>query len=162
MFKKIGRAIRFLFLSTIWTIVLFALSRFLMKLLWQFDILSFKQWNVIVQYWNNNGVIAGFSDYMLFIALIIILVVWLKGIRKVNSINYVKLILKPLEYFSNRDIQKYENMDTHVVIKNISIGEKLTIEDVIKDRIKQEKASVSKDADSLRKNISQKIMQSKE
>ena len=53
-------------------------------------------------------------------------------------------------------------MDTHVVIKNISIGEKLTIEDVIKDRIKQEKASVSKDADSLRKNISQKIMQSKE
>ena len=60
MFKKIGKAIRFLFLSAVWTAVLFTLSRFLMKLIWQFDILSFKQWNVIAQYWNNNGVIAGF------------------------------------------------------------------------------------------------------
>ncbi|MBE6451094.1 MAG: hypothetical protein E7016_03930 [Alphaproteobacteria bacterium] len=162
MFKKIGKAIRFLFLSAVWTAVLFTLSRFLMKLIWQFDILSFKQWNVIAQYWNNNGVIAGFSDYMFFVALILILYVWLKGIRKVNSINYFKLLLKPIEYFSNRDIQKYENMDTHVVIKNISVGEKLTIEDVIKDRIKKEKATVAKDAESLRKNISQKIMQSKE
>ena len=60
------------------------------------------------------------------------------------------------------EIKKYENLDTHVIIKNISIGEKMTLEDVIKDRIKQEKTNVSKDADALRKHISQKIMQRKE
>ena len=67
-----------------------------------------------------------------------------------------------MEYFANREIKKYENIDTHVVIKNISVGEKMTIEDVIKDRIKQEKANVAKDADALRKNISEKIIQRKE
>ena len=161
MLKKIGKFIRFLLLSSVWTIVFFTLSRLLMRMVWEFDILSLKQWNVIVEYWNNNGVITG-SDYILFVALIAIIVIWIIGLRKVNSINYLKLLLKPIEYFANREIQKYENIDTHVVIKNISVGEKLTIEDVIKDRIKQEKAAIAKDADSLRKSISQKIMQSKE
>jgi hypothetical protein len=117
---------------------------------------------MIVQYWNNNGVISGFSDISFFIVLILTLVIWIWGIRKVNKINYLKLFIKPLEYIANREIKKYENVDTHVVIKNISVGEKLTIEDVIKDRIKQEKANVAKDADSLRKNITEKIIKRKE
>ena len=87
---------------------------------------------------------------------------WLWGIRKVNKIKYSRLFLKPLEYFANRDIKKYENIDTHVVIKNISVGEKLTVEDIIKERIKNEQTSKAKDAEDLRKTISEKIIQRKE
>lgn len=162
MIKKIGRLIKFVLLSLIWTIVFLNVSRLLIYYIWKFNILNTKQWSMIVQYWNNNGVISGFSDISFFIVLILTLVIWIWGIRKVNKINYLKLFIKPLEYIANREIKKYENVDTHVVIKNISVGEKLTIEDVIKDRIKQEKANVAKDADSLRKNITEKIIKRKE
>ena len=162
MIKKLGRLIKFVLLSFVWTIVFLNISRLLIYYIWKFNVLNPKQWNMIGQYWNNHGVISGFSDISFFIVLILSIVIWIWGIRKVNKINYFKLFIKPLEYIANREIKKYENVDTHVVIKNISVGEKLTIEDVIKDRIKKEKASVAKDADSLRKNITEKIIQRKE
>lgn len=162
MIKKIWRFIKFLTLSAIWTYVFLGTARFAMWKIWKFDIFSLKQWKVISDYWNNNGVISGASDFSFFIVLIIVFVLWILGISRVNKIKYRNLFLKPLEYFANREIKKYENIDTHVVIKNISVGEKMTIEDVIKDRIKQEKANVAKDADALRKNISEKIIQRKE
>ncbi len=162
MIKKIYRTIRFLILATIWTAFILAFCRFFMRLMFKFDIMSAKQWRVIAEYWNHNGVIAGFYDFSFFLVLIVVFVVWFIGVRKVNKIEYAKLFMKPIVYLANRDMKKYENVDNHVVIKNISIGEKLTIEDVIKDRIKQEKSNVAKDADSLRKNISEKIIKRKE
>lgn len=162
MIKKLWRMIKFLTLTTIWTVAFLGMSRAIMRLVWKFDILSIKQWKVIAEYWNNNGVISGWFDIGFFIVLIIVFVIWIWGIRRVNKIKYGRILLKPIEYFSNREIKKYENIDTHVVIKNISVGEKMTIEDVINDRIKQEKSNVAKDADALRKSISEKIIQRKE
>ena len=162
MIKKIAKFIRFLILAFVWTILFWSLSRMLMKIIWQFDIFNMKQWQVIVDYWNNNGVISGTSDFSFFIAFVVVFVLWLLGIRKVNKINYINMLIKPIEYISNRKMKKYEKIDNHVVIKNISVGEKVNIEDVIKDRIRQEKNNVAKDAEMLRKNISEKIIQRKE
>ena len=162
MIKKIAKFIRFLILAFIWTVFFWTLVRYIMKLIWDFDVLNMKQWSIIADYWNNNGVIAGFSDFSFFIALFMVFILWLWGMLKVNKINYLKLLIKPFEYLHNRGMKKYENIDTHVVIKNISVGEKISIEDVIKDRIKQEKVNVAKDAEALRRNISEKIIQRKE
>ena len=162
MIKKIARLLRFLILAFVWTFLFWSFARFVMKMIWQFDIFSMKQWRVIVDYWNGYGVISGFSDFSFFIVLLIVFVLWLYGIRKVNKINYINLLIKPIEYINNRSMKKYEKNDVHVVIKNISVGEKISIEDVIKDRIRQEKTSVAKDAEALRKNISEKIIQRKE
>ena len=162
MIKKIGRIAKFLILAYVWTVLFLGLSRLMLKLIWKFDILSIKQWRVIAEHWNSGGSIRGVSDFSLFITLVIIVVFWLVGIRKVNKINYLKLFMKPIEYLNNRSMRKYENLDTHVVIKNISVGEKLSVEDLIKDRINQEKVNVAKDAEALRKNISEKIIQRKE
>lgn len=162
MFNKLLKTIRFAVLSMFWTSIFYYIARLVVKSIYGFDILNLKQWKIIAKYWNNNGVISGISDISFFIVLIIIFIVWIVGLVKINKIKYSKIMIKPLEYLANREIKKYENLDTHVVIKNISIGEKMTLEDVIKDRIKQEKTNVSKDADALRKHISQKIMQRKE
>ena len=162
MLKKIYRLFKFVILSMVWTLVFLNVARVLIYYGWSFNILSVKQWNMIVQYWNSDGVISGFSDISFFVVLLVALVLWLYGLRKVNEINYLRLFMKPLEYIANRDLKKYEKQDTRIVIKNISVGEKITVEDIIKNKIKQEKINMSKDADSLRQSISEKIIQSKE
>lgn len=160
--KKIAKAIKFIILASVWSFIFIGFSRFLLNMVFKFDFLSHTQWKAIAEYWNKGGVVRDFSDYMFFVSLIIVFVLWLWGIRKVNKIKYSRLFLKPLEYFANRDIKKYESIDTHVVIKNISVGEKLTVEDIIKERIKNEQTSKAKDAEDLRKTISEKIIQRKE
>ncbi|MBQ7303380.1 MAG: hypothetical protein IJW75_00475 [Alphaproteobacteria bacterium] len=162
MIKKIARAVKHVILWFVWTVLFINLSRIIIYYIWKFNILSLKQWKMIKQYWDNNGVISGFSDISFFIALILVFVIWFIGMRKVNKIKYGQLLLKPIEYFANKEIKKYENIDTHVVIKNISVGEKISIEDVIKDRINQEKANSVKGAEELRKNVIEKIIQRKE
>ncbi len=162
MIKKITRAVKHVILWFVWTVLFISLSRIIIYYIWKFNILSLKQWQVIKQYWNNNGVISGFSDISFFVALILVFVIWFIGMRNVNKIKYGPLLLKPIEYFANKEIKKYENMDTHVVIKNMAVGEKMSVEDIIKERIKQEKANVAKDADVLRQNVIEKIIQRKE
>ena len=160
--KKIAKAIKFVFLTTVWYVIFIGFSRYLLNQFLYFDILNTKSWITITEWWENGGKVQKASDYALFISIFAIVVLWIWGLRKVNKINYFKLFLKPIEYFANRDLKKYESIDTHVVIKNISVGEKLTVEDIIKERIKNEKAGKAKDADDLRKTISEKIIMRKE
>lgn len=71
-------------------------------------------------------------------------------------------MIAPLNYIANRDLKKYEQEDTHVVIKNIKVGEKISVEDLIQERIKQEQTDNVKESDEMRRNISEKIINRKE
>lgn len=161
--KKIGAIFKFAVTGVLWSGAFVWLARLLIRQIWNFDILYRKQWQVISRYWNDNGVIVGASDYLFFLTLILLFVVWLWVWRRLYRADYIKMLLAPLEYINNYQLRKYEQNETHVVLKNMSVGEKLTVEDVIKARIKKEeqapRANVSQD---LRQGISQKIIQRKE
>jgi len=74
----------------------------------------------------------------------------------------MKILLKPLLYFSNREIKKYEKGGKHVIIKNLIVGEKTTLNDLIEEKIKEEeKQEAPKESETLRKNISKKIIERK-
>ena len=94
--------------------------------------------------------------------MLLIAVIWMVGWVKLYRLDYVKLLLAPLNYLANRNIKKYEETDTHVVIKNIKVGEKITVEDIIQDRIKQEKTENVKESDAIRRSLSEKIINHKE
>lgn len=115
-------------------------------------------------FWNGNGVIIGISDYMLFVTLFFLMLFWFFILLFLCRLNYFKLLLKPIEYISNREIKRYEQTNNQIVLKNMSVAEKITIEDVIKERIQQEKKQDKKvkEADYLRQNISEKIIKKKE
>ena len=77
--------------------------------------------------------------------------------------DYLKILMMPVNYIANYEIKKYEKEDKHVTFKNIAIAEKMTIEDVIQERIQKEKETEHiKEADQLRKNISEKIIKRRE
>lgn len=117
---------------------------------------------VVKGFWNRNGVIAGSSDYMLLLTMFILLLIWVWGWHRLCKVNYIKLMLKPINYLADYGLKKYEAEDKHVTIKNLKVGEKITVEDVIQARIKQEGNNQSKEAESLRKSISEKITNYKE
>ena len=48
------------------------------------------------------------------------------------------------------------------MIKNIKVGEKISVEDLIQERIKQEQTDNVKESDEMRRNISEKIINRKE
>lgn len=161
MLKKIAKTVRALLIVCVWTCVLLYVARWLMICIWKFDIFYAKQWGVVKGFWNSNGVIVGASDYTFFLSLLLIFVIWVVGCVKLCRLDYVKLAMAPLHYISNYDIKKYEREDTHVVIKNIKVGEKLSVEDLIQERIKQEQTQNVKESDEMRRNISEKIINSK-
>lgn len=163
MFKKLLAFLKFIVVFIVWTLVFVSVSRWFMLLIWKFDILYKQQWQAIGQYWNEDGTIAGASDYLFFIALFVLVLLWFFGFRYFYKLKYMRMMLFPFRYFNDRQIRKYEQEDTRAVIKNIRVGEKLTVEDVIKDRIKQEEVKQSpKVSQDLRQSISQKINQKKD
>lgn len=163
MIKKILKFFKFFVVGVVWTPAFLYLARWLMIWIWQFDIFYKKQWVVMAGFWNNNGVIIGFSDYMLFTALLVLILLWILGWRFFYKADYLKILMIPVNYIANYEIKKYEKEDKHVTFKNIAIAEKMTIEDVIQERIQKEKDKEHiKEADQLRKKISEKIIKRKE
>lgn len=161
MLKKIAALIKFLLTAAVWTAAFLLMARYLLIFVWHFDIFYPAQWDVVRGYWNSNGVIMGAADYMFFITLLVLAVVWLFGLRYFYKMKYSRLVLAPLEYIADYPLKKYQNTDSHVVIKNISVGEKLKLEDIIQERIKKEKPKTTRESDNLRDSISEKIIRRK-
>ena len=163
MFKKIGHLLKFLIIGVLWSTFWVALTQQIILRIWNFNYISLKQWQMVRAFWQQNGVIKGLSDYMLFIALSVVLLVWYFGFKKLYNTDYLKLFLRPFEYFNKKQIEKYESEGKHVVIKNLVVGEKMTIEDLINQKIKEEKSALpaQKESEILRHNISQKINKQK-
>ena len=134
----------------------------IVRYIWNFDLFDVSRWKFISEFWQRNGTISGFSDYMFFLSLLVIVIVWIRGWKKFYKIQYVKALLKPFEYFSKKQIEKYSKEDKHVVIKNLTVGEKITIDDLIAEKIKEEeKTPKTKESENLRQGILQKIIQRK-
>jgi|GEM_PF-6382274 len=163
MFKKIGHLLKFLIIGVLWSTFWVALTQQIVLRIWNFNYISLKQWQMVRAFWQQNGVIKGLSDYMLFITLLVVLLVWYFGFKKLYHTDYVKLFLRPFEYFNKKQIEKYESEGKHVVIKNLVVGEKMTVEDLINQKIKEEKSALpaQKESEVLRHNISQKINKQK-
>ena len=150
-------------IGAVWSAFWLILTRSIFRLIWGFDFLSDKQWKVVAEFWNENGTIRGFSDYMLFICLLCALWLWIKVWKKLHKVNYLALILRPFEYMNKKQIEKYQANTKRVVIKNMVVGEKITVNDLIEERIKAEnKESGIKEAENLRSDISKKIIERKE
>jgi hypothetical protein len=133
-----------------------------MARIWGFDLFSIQSWQTIWLYWNRGGIIKGAFEYMLFITFFVALIIWYKGLKRLNHVNFLKLFIKPFEYFSKKQIEKFENASKHITIKNLVVGEKITLDDLIEEKIKEEGSQQQqKESQNLRENISKKIIERK-
>lgn len=162
MFKNILKFLKFLFVLVFWSELWFSVMRFVLRYFWNFDFLSPASWQTISVYWNTGGTIKSIHDYMLFITIIFVVVVWYIGLKRLYRLNFAKLFLRPFEYFSKKQIEKFQDESKHVALKNLVVGEKITLNDLIEEKIKEEGSKQSqKESQSLRENISKKISERK-
>ena len=162
MFKKLLKLIKFLFVLVLWSAVWLLIMRELMIHVWNFDLISPTSWQTISVYWNKGGTIKNANDYMLFITIIFVAVMWYIGLKRLYRVNFARLFLKPFEIFSKKQIAKFESESKHVALKNLVVGEKITLDDLIEEKIKEEgNQQVQKESQNLRENISKKITERK-
>jgi hypothetical protein len=164
--KKIGSLLKFFIVGSLWSCGFVAAWRRLLQAFWTFDPFSKTSWRMIAEFWNDGGVISSGKDYLLFAVLLVGTLIWLWGMRFFYRVSYVNLLLSPFKYFDNRNLKKYAEQTSHVVIKNIAIGEKMTAEDVIQQRLKklekQEKADTAHTSEVIRSGIAHKITERKD
>lgn len=137
------------------------LERITLIKLWRFDVLSPKQWTVIGRYWANDGVISGGKQYLFFLTIFMAVPLLFFLWRLLYKADGVKLVTFPIRYVLDRQISKYENEDSHVVIKNLSSQEKLTVEDIINQRLQadnEEEHPKGAAVQNLRLKIAEKFM----
>ena len=162
MLKKIVKFLKFIFVCFVWSVVWFTFMREVVFSIWNFDFFSTRQWQMVASFWNAHGTIKGLSDYMLFLSMFVTLLLWFLGLRRLYKVDYWQLLLKPFQYFSSKQIEKYKKEGKHVVIKNLVVGEKITLNDLIDEKIKEEgKKQEAKESENLRQNIAQKIIERK-
>lgn len=162
MFKKLLHLFKFLFVLAFWSGFWLLVMREIMVRVWNFDLISPVSWQMIGVYWNKGGTIKSVYDYMLFITILFTVVVWYVGLKRIYRVNFAKLFLKPFEFFSKKQIQKFESESKHVALKNLVVGEKITLDDLIEEKIKEEgNKQAQKESQSLRENISKKITERK-
>ncbi len=164
MIKKLFSIIRFFVISVSWTLFWIGLTQQAVFRIWNFNFLSDRQWRYLSTFWKANGVIKGASDYFLFIALFLIVFLWIWWGRKLLKVQYFKLFLKPFESFSKHQINKYLDEGKHVVVKNLVVGEKLTLDDLINEKIKEEdeaNKNTVKESENLRAGVVKKISENK-
>lgn len=149
--KKFFLFIRGLFIFIGWSFVFLVASNYLIRLVWNFDFMSSRSWDIMETFWNRGGVIKTTSDVLLLMALFLLPFIWLTGFIFALRIEYLNIFAAPFKIFSRRKPAKPER----IVIKNIKSSQQM-IED-IKNEIESLKPEKAEQSGHIRTEIKQKL-----
>ncbi len=153
--KKIIRLIRGIFVLIGWTGVFIFLSNLLTSIIWNFNFMSSRSWDILSSFWNHGGVIKTTSDVVLITILLTLPLFWLIGYILVLKLNYTKILLYPINLIYNIFTPKTNKEPERIVIKNIKSSQQMV--DDIKAEIDSLKPEKSKEAGNLRSEINKKL-----
>ena len=157
---KILRFLRNLFVFIGWSVVFIVFTNFLIKLVWGFDFLSAHSWNILANFWNQGGVIKTTSDILLVLSLILLPLLWFLGFILAKKLNFWKIFTAPFSFVLKPFAENFSKEPERFVIKNIKSSQQQT-ED-IKAEISAIKPKKTKEAESIREELSRKRMQNNE
>lgn len=156
--------IKFCFVGIIWSAILFSVFDFILQIIWNFSLFNLSDWKLLNTFWNTGGAIRSFADYVFALALLAILPIWVLGWKKALKIKIIPLLMKPLDWFAAKQIEKYEKNSSRIVLKNMGTSVKKESDE---DEIKAELKKIEKDLDNakltaqIRNSISNKISDTK-
>ena len=153
--KKLLKFIRGLLIFIGWTGLFTVFSNFLISLIWNFDFMSARSWQLLSEFWNSGGVIKTTSDVLLLASLFMLPLLCLVGFILVLKINYANILLWPVKFLDNLFSSKSDNEPERIVLKNQKSSRQI-IEDIKSelDSLKPEKA---KEAGNIRSEITKKL-----
>ena len=149
--KKFFLFIRGLFIFIGWSFIFLVASNYLIRLVWNFDFMSSRSWDILETFWNRGGVIKTTSDVLLLMALFLLPFIWLTGFIFALRRNYLNILTAPFKVFRRRKPAEPER----IVIKNIKSSQQM-IED-IKNEIESLKPKKAEQSGHIRAEIKQKL-----
>lgn len=148
--KKILHFLSNLFLALLWTWIFVWLTDILFILLWNFDFTSAQSWQIVINYWNNGGVIKTASDITLFIALLLLPLFWYFGWRRLRKVKFLQLAVAPINMLY-RLLNSGSDKSERIVIRNIKSSQQRM--DDIKSELDGIKPAKNQSSQGIRSNI---------
>jgi len=162
MIKKFFHFICFIAAGLGWSALLGLIYKIGFAYFYHIDILSPKTYKVFSLYWNSGGVLKQ-KDLLMFFILFLYIPLCCFGWYKFYYFKFATLVTKPLNWLANLGSGKYQVKDVN--IKNLKVEEKKSIEQIVQERLDQEKKkneqSSAGEAGDFRKKIIEKINEGK-
>lgn len=160
MIKKIFHYICFLAASALWLVLVALILRFVMLFAFSIDLFAPETYIGMADYWNSGGVLKG-RDVLMLLIIIAYFPIGCLGCYKLYHYKYLKLLTVPLNKIFNYGLDGYVAPDVN--IKNLKIEEKKTLEQIVQERLNEEKKKNQQTSNTVdfRKNIIEKINEAK-
>lgn len=129
MLKKTFRLIRNLIIGTIWTYLFMVLANLALFYLWNFNLFSAHSWKTIGYFWEAGGVIKKAKDYLFLFMLLCVPWFWIWGWRLLTRVNYLNILLFPVNAYNRYIINKYGHDSSRIILKNLKSSQK-SIEEI--------------------------------
>ncbi|MBE6448924.1 MAG: hypothetical protein E7018_06500 [Alphaproteobacteria bacterium] len=148
---KLLKILKFLIVGIVWSYFFIICSNFAVYKIWNFNFLSAHSWQIIINFWNAGGIIKTAKDYVFLISLFSLPFIWIYGWRKALKINYLQLLLYPLEAYNRHIINKYGQDSSRVVLRNLKSSQKIMEE--IKSQLDSIKPAKNKEVSNIRSQV---------
>ena len=153
--KKLLAIFRTLIIGIVWTYVFLVAANFIMYKLWSFNFMSARSWQTVSRFWEAGGVIKTARDYIFLLMLVSLPFLWLWSWKKLLGIDYLSVLLYPLNAYNRHIIKKYGHESSRVVLRNLKSSQKMIEE--IKSRLDSIKPAKPKEVGSIRAEVHKKL-----
>lgn len=160
MIKKFFHYLCFAIASVLWMGLVAIVLHFVMLFIFSVDPLSPETYAGLADYWNSGGVLKG-KDILMILTIIAYFPICCFGCFKLYHYKYMKLLTVPLNKILNHGLDGYVAPDVN--IKNLKVEEKKTLEQIVQERLDEEKKKNQQpsSAADFRKNIIEQINEAK-
>lgn len=157
--KKFFHCICVIVFGILWVVASALLFRLVFLLCYRIDILAPKTYRALAAYWNKGGVLRGMDLLMLF-GIVIYFPICAYGLHKLFHFRFLKILTVPLNWIANYGVNHYQT--PNVNIKNLKVEEKKSLEQIVQDRLNEEKKkSENAQPVNFRKKIIEEIEENK-
>ncbi len=153
--KKILSFFRILLIGSLWTFLFLIIASLWMGHFWNFNILSAEHWEKIRYFWTHGGVIKQQRDLMFSLNILILPFIWVYVWRKLLKINYLNVLLWPINAYNNWALKRLKKEAQRIVLRNIQPSAKE--EDALKAKIAAIKPQPPQAKQEIRGSLSSQI-----
>lgn len=153
--KKIYKVFRVSLIGVIWTYLFLVVSNYIMFQLWNFNFMSARSWQTISRFWESGGIIKTKTDYIFLLMLISLPFLWILGWLRALRIDYLSILLYPVNAYNRYVINKYGHDSSRIVLKNIKSSQKIIEE--IKSQLESIKPAKTKEVGNIRAEVQKKL-----
>lgn len=155
--KKIYKIFRTFLIGVVWTYLFLVIANYAIYQIWSFNFMSARSWHTVSRFWESGGVINTTADYIFLFTLFALPFLWFWGWIKALKIDYLGILLYPLNSYNRYIINKYGHDSSRIVLKNIKSSQKMIEE--IKNQIESIKPAKTKEVKNIRAEVQKKLEQ---